>query len=149
MNSIVSYFISQLNNSIFEKKNILVRIQTIDSEISELSNHEKRISSREDSAEYVFNVDCFEKAMDERTLGDISIRRDELLDEKLDLEKRIVDCNILIEKYQKLYEESQALCNSHGIGEQLEFIMKLIDSDPQRAKLEIANLIEEEKRYAN
>ena len=89
MNEISKYFKEEWNKALFVKQNLDNQVQIIDNELSKLEQQENDISVREDNPDYVFQVDCFEKRMDEKTLNSIAERRCELKDSRLELEKLI------------------------------------------------------------
>ena len=152
MNEISKYFREECNKALFEKQNLDNQVQIIDNELSKLEQQEKDISVREDNPDYVFQVDCFEKRMDEKTLNSIAERRCELKDSRLELERLIEEKNVDINKFSHLYDESirhSKKTEKSDIYDRIEFIIKLMDSDIQRAKIELTNLLKEEEADAD
>lgn len=153
MNEISRYFKEELNKSVFERQDLVNRIQNIDNELAELANQEERIIVREDNPDFVFQVECFERSMDEKTLTTINDRRSELTEQKKNLTAKIEETDCVIERFRNLFSKAckggRRKQSNEALYSQLEFIMKLMDSDVQRAKLELANLLKEEKTDAN
>ena len=152
MNEISKYFKEEWNKALFVKQNLDNQVQIIDNELSKLEQQEKDISVREDNPDYVFQVDCFEKRMDEKTLNSIAERRCELKDSRLELEKLIEEKNVDINKFSHLYDESirhNEKTEKSDIYDRIEFIIKLMDSDIQRAKIELTNFLKEEEADAD
>ena len=152
MNEISKYFKEEWNKALFEKQNLDNQMQIIDNELSKLEQQENDISVREDNPDYVFQVDCFEKRMDEETLSSIAARRCELKERRLELEKLIEDKNVDINKFNNLYDESIRHNENKikaDIYDRIEFIIKLMDSDIQRAKIELTNFLKEERTDAD
>ena len=152
MNEISKYFKEEWNKALFEKQNLDNQMQIIDNELSKLEQQENDISVREDNPDYVFQVDCFEKRMDEKTLNSIAERRCELKDSRLELEKLIEEKNVDINKFKHLYDESirhNKKKEKSDIYDRIEFIIKLMDSDIQRAKIELTNFLKEEEADAD
>lgn len=152
MNEISKYFKEEWNKALFVKQNLDNQVQIIDNELSKLEQQENDISVREDNPDYVFQVDCFEKRMDEKTLNSISKRRCELKDSRLELEKLIEEKNVDINKFNHLYDESirhNEKKEKSDIYDRIEFIIKLMDSDIQRAKIELTNFLKEEEADAD
>lgn len=148
MNEISCYFKEQLNKSIFERQDLVNQIQNIDNELAELANQEESIIVREDNPDFIFQAECFERSMDEKTLFTINDRRRELTEQKRNLTAKIEEKDCVIERFRDLFNKAYR-GNNDALYSQLKFIMKLMDSDVQRAKLELGNLLKEEKTDAN
>ena len=152
MNEISKYFKEEWNKALFEGQNLDNQVQMIDNEMSKLEQQERDISIREDNPDYVFQVECFEKSMDEKSLQSIMERRSELECSRQKLIILIEENNRQVDKYRQLYNESikcNFKSNNDNFCERIEFIIKLMDSDIQRAKIELTNLLKEEKRDAD
>lgn len=152
MNEITKYFKEELNKAVFEKQELDNKLKTIDIELDKLKQQEKDISLHEDDPDYVFLVDCFEKNMDEKVRSSIDERKDELEKSRKELEYQIDDICKQVEKYRHLYNLSNSNSpelNQEKLCNNIEFIIKLMDSDIQRAKIELTNLLKEEKKDAD
>lgn len=152
MNEISKYFKEEWNRALFEKKNLDNQVQMIDNEMSKLEQQENDISVREDNPDYVFQVDCFEKSMDEKSLQSIMERRNELECSRQRLINLIEENNRQADKFRRLYDESiKYNYKSEYVNfcDRIEFIIKLMDSDIQRAKIELTNLLKEGKKDAD
>lgn len=152
MNEISKFFKEEWNKTLFERQNFENQVHVIDYELYKLEQQENEISVREDNPDYVFQVECFEKSMDEEILQSITERRCELKSRRLELEKLIDEKNRDIDKYKHLYSESTKHItgsDKSDICDKIEFIIKLMDSDIQRAKIELTNLLKEERTDAD
>lgn len=151
MNEISKYFKEEWNKAVFNKKNCENEIQIIDNELSKLIQQQKNISEREDDPDYVFQVDYYEKNMDEQSLNTIILRKEELEKNRQQLEKLIVNIDLEVEKTRHLYNESirtELSILSNEFNEKIRFIIQLMDNDIQRAKVELTNLLKEENTDA-
>ena len=132
-------------------------MKCIENEFNKLTEREKSISVREDTPDYVFQVECFEKNLDDDELDRIMKRKAELEQELSDTKAQLQENKISVEKIRRLYDLSINNINGNkeskglnsDIYNKLEFILQLMDNDIVRAKMELADILKEESADAN
>lgn len=152
MQEIISYLKEEYNRVLYDSKMISNELQSIDRELEKIAEQEKCIGIREDNPEYFFQVQCYEKIFDEEALISINQRRTELDSRKCELLIKAKDIDGVVNRLRTLYERASAFQNmsvdsgNHDISgrSKLEFILQLMDSDIQRAKLELSSFLKEE-----
>ena len=157
MNEVGAYFKEKLNKADFKRRNLENQVKCIENEFNKLTEREKSISVREDTPDYVFQVECFEKNLDDDELDRIMKRKAELEQELSDAKAQLQENKISVEKIRRLYDLSINNINGNSeskglnsdIYNKLEFILQLMDNDIVRAKMELAGILKEESADAN
>lgn len=146
MNEIVCYFKEKWNKAVFKKQEFENQVRLINSELSELMDREHNIEVQESNPDYVFRAECLEKDMNEKALDLIEERKNELKEKTQEFVTDIQKLDLEIERFKLLHGEAVKLSRSFmnkDLHDKLEFILGLMDSDIQRAKLELVSLLKE------
>lgn len=81
--------------------------------------------------------------MDAKISDDINKRKSELERELDDIKLELNECSKEIENYNNLYRKSlENVQDNSEIYDKLEFVLKLMDSDVVRAKLELVSILD-------
>lgn len=140
------FFNEQINICLKEISDVESELREIDVAIRDSYKSEESINDKLSNSDSVFNVDTYELNSGEPGIEDIQNERNLLLDSRKELETNLMDLQDKLNHLRSLYTDSlKSKRGTKSTKEFLEFILKLIDTDPVRAKLEISNYLQEDK----
>lgn len=145
------FFNEQINTCLSEISGIEEQLRSILAQIDDAKIRKSSLLDRLSNSDSVFNVDSYEVSTGYDSIDNLDLLISNLEAEAFSLKSDLDSSNSKLEELRVLYSDSLKKTRSsksevtRDTKDFLRFILKLIDTDPLRAKLEIENFLGEDK----